>query len=125
MNFKNFLRFLPALLWMLIIFYFSSRSTTNVPGTYLERFLFLKTLHLIEYAILAVLLFFAFTKFHLTILTGYLYALSDELHQSFIPGREGRLRDTFIDLLGIFIGIATIKILRSNRFRRAVKLQKI
>ena len=34
-----------------------------------------------------------------------LYALSDEFHQSFVPGRNPRLIDVSIDLLGAALGI--------------------
>ena len=102
-------RFIPSLIWMLIIFYFSGRQTTGVQGTFTQRFLILKSLHLIEYAILFILFYFGFKKIKPSLFTAYLYALSDELHQSFVYGREGRIRDTFIDLLGIFIGIFLIQ----------------
>lgn len=108
---KKIIRFLPAVLWMVFIFYLSGKATTGIPGTRTERFLILKSFHLIEYAFLALLLFFAFLKYRYTIISAYLYALSDELHQSFISGREARFRDTLIDLLGIFIGIMLIKLL--------------
>ncbi|UNC93967.1 VanZ family protein [Candidatus Contubernalis alkalaceticus] len=34
-----------------------------------------------------------------------LYAVSDEVHQMFIPGRSGEVRDVFIDSVGAGIGI--------------------
>lgn len=34
-----------------------------------------------------------------------LYAISDEVHQLFIPGRSGEVRDIFIDSSGAFTGI--------------------
>ena len=50
----------------------------------------------------------------------YLYACFDELHQTLIPGRTGRFSDTFIDLLGIAIGVglAFVSERRSNLARR-------
>jgi len=33
------------------------------------------------------------------------YSVSDEYHQTFIPGRSGELRDVGIDSIGIFIGV--------------------
>lgn len=102
---KKILRFLPSVIWMGVIFYFSSRSTTGIGTNETDRFLILKTFHLIEYAILAFLLLLAVTKNKLVVLIGYLYAISDEIHQSFIPGRTSRFRDTLIDLIGILIGI--------------------
>ena len=94
---------------MAVIFYFSSQQTTGIQGSYNERFVILKSFHLIEYAVLGILLFIGYKKYKHTIFTAYLYAVTDELHQRFIPGREGRIRDTFIDLLGIFIGVLFIR----------------
>lgn len=34
-----------------------------------------------------------------------LYSISDEIHQLFIPGRSGNIKDIFIDSLGIYLGI--------------------
>lgn len=102
---KKFIRFLPSIIWMGVIFYFSSRSTTGIGTNETNRFLILKSFHLIEYATLAFLLLLAVSKNKLVILIGYLYAISDEIHQFFIPGRTSRFRDTLIDLIGILIGI--------------------
>ncbi|MFH1781684.1 MAG: VanZ family protein, partial [Patescibacteria group bacterium] len=40
-----------------------------------------------------------------------LYGISDEIHQFLVPGRESRIRDVFIDLLGGGIGLWTVKYL--------------
>ncbi|MCI9435156.1 MAG: VanZ family protein [Bacilli bacterium] len=37
-----------------------------------------------------------------------LYACSDEIHQIFIPGRSGEIRDVLIDSIGSFMGIILI-----------------
>lgn len=37
-----------------------------------------------------------------------LYALSDEFHQLFVPGRSGEVRDVLIDSSGSFIGILLV-----------------
>ncbi|MDD4784916.1 MAG: VanZ family protein [Candidatus Shapirobacteria bacterium] len=102
---KKILRFLPAIIWMAIIFYFSSRQTVGIGTNQTDRFLILKSFHLIEYAFLAILLFLAISKKNVVILIAYLYAVSDEIHQHFIPGRTGLFRDTLIDLIGILIGV--------------------
>jgi VanZ family protein len=97
---------------MLIIFYFSSRQTTGIGGnSYWLRFFILKSFHIIEYAILAILLFIALLKFQYTIIFAYLYSLSDEFHQSFIIGRTATLRDTIFDLIGIVFGLFIIRLL--------------
>jgi VanZ family protein len=104
---------------MVIIFYFSSRQTTGIGTNATDRFYILKTFHLIEYATLAVLLFFGYKKYKYSIITAYLYALTDEFHQTFIPGRTGRFRDTLIDLLGITIGLLVLnKLLKLKFFKK-------
>jgi VanZ family protein len=114
-SFKKIINFLPALIWMLVIFYFSSRQTTGIGGdSYWFRFVILKSFHLIEYAILVILLFLVVKKYKFLILISYLYALSDEFHQYFVPGRSAHFRDTFFDLTGIFIGILLIKLFQKK-----------
>ena len=44
----------------------------------------------------------------LSILLGMLYAISDEIHQSFTPGRTPRIADVYIDTLGVILGILLI-----------------
>ena len=39
---------------------------------------------------------------------GISYAISDEIHQSFTPGRGPKITDVFIDSLGVFFGIIVI-----------------
>lgn len=103
-----------------IIYYFSTRQTAEILPETVPHFIFFKSLHILEYATLAVLIFFAFLKEKQAIIFAYLYALSDEIHQTFIVGRSGRFKDTFIDLLGIIIGLYVLKQLRKieaiNRF---------
>jgi len=107
---KKIIRFIPALVWMGIIFYFSSRQTTGIGGdSYWLRFFILKSFHLIEYALLFILINFAINSKINSIFIAYLYGVSDEIHQSFIPGRTSKFTDTLIDLLGIFIGLLILK----------------
>lgn len=101
---------------MCVIFYFSSRSTAGIGHNQVDRFLILKSFHLMEYGFLAILLFFAFKKYGWTIIISYLYAISDEFHQSFTPGRTPAFRDTLIDLLGILIGLFILKKLLKIKF---------
>lgn len=119
MKIKKLIKFIPSFLWMLVIFYFSSRSTTGIGTNETNRFLILKSFHLIEYAFLAFLLSFVFLKKKYIIFISYLYAISDEIHQSFTPGRTSRFRDTLIDLIGIFIGVFIFqKIISFKSFKR-------
>ena len=44
-------------------------------------------------------------KIIISFLIGGIYAISDEFHQLFIPGRSGELRDVCIDSSGVLLGI--------------------
>lgn len=97
---------LPVFLWGLVIFLFSSLSTTPVSQSQFLNFLFFKNLHFWEYAILLVLTFRAVkNSFKLPVWEVYLvslllvvvFSLTDEIHQTFVPGREGKLKDVLID----------------------------
>lgn len=105
MDIKRIIKFIPSIIWMAVIFYFSSKQTTGIGTTSTNRFLILKSFHLIEFAFLAFLLSYAVVKKKIVIIIAYLYAISDEVHQSFVPGRTSRFRDTLIDLVGILIGV--------------------
>jgi len=104
-KYQKILPYLPSLVWMAFIFFLSSQQTVGIGTTKIDRFLILKSFHLIEYCLLFLFLYFAFRQTPKSALFTYLYALSDELHQHFVPGREGKFVDTFIDLLGIAMGI--------------------
>ena len=69
-----------------------------------------KGAHVTEYAILYLLLFRAFytvmasrKALIASAIIGVLYAISDEYHQTFVPLRDGRVRDVIIDSIGIFL----------------------
>lgn len=70
-------------------------------------FIFKKSAHITEYAILYGLLGFGLsqTKFNnLSLFIAILYAFLDETHQLFVPGRTGTIRDVILfDILGVFL----------------------
>lgn len=47
----------------------------------------------------------------LAVIISALYACADELHQTFIPGRSGQIKDVLIDTAGAFTGALTAFIL--------------
>ncbi|MBI3242833.1 MAG: VanZ family protein [Chloroflexi bacterium] len=113
---KSFLtRWGLALLWMLIIFTFSSqpKGTLLVPDLGVWDFVTKKSAHFIEYAFLAVFMLrgargsaplrlsHLIWAFALTVL----YAATDEYHQTFVPGREGHWPDVVVDGLGAMTGL--------------------
>lgn len=96
---------LPPIVWGAVIFSFSSFPTPKTSEIYWQDFLVKKTAHLIEYGILACLLYRAFRNNGLTntkagvlaIIVVFFYGATDEFHQRFTPGREPRIRDVLID----------------------------
>jgi VanZ family protein len=121
---KPFLRviryWLPPLLWMAFIFYLSSDKRGQVSDVQAINFLFFKVLHVIWYSILYFLLFRAFyslqnksmtlkQKMLFAFLIAVFYGATDEIHQTFVPGREGTVRDACIDALGISITYFYVK----------------
>lgn len=101
-NSKGFLNnWLPVFLWALFIFSMSSIQQVKVSEFHTWDFAFKKLAHVTEYAILYALLFRAtkgkaITSYLLTIV----YAATDELHQSFVPGRTGTPLDLGFDASG-------------------------
>jgi VanZ family protein len=91
------------------IFWLSGRESITVSEQGLVNFFFFKTLHVIEYGILFVTTLRAvqntfrmgrIASFYAAFMITVLYAVSDELHQVFVPTREGKLRDVIIDAIG-------------------------
>ena len=101
-------------LWMVLIFYLSSQP--DLPSNRIDYldFIIKKSAHFTEYLILVILWFRALqlkspsAAFFITLV----YAFTDEIHQLFVPGRTGNLRDVFIDGLGICLGVFIINRLR-------------
>ncbi len=51
------------------------------------------------------------TRAMLAFFVGVLYAISDEIHQTFVPGRSCELRDVLIDTTGVLLGCLFIMLL--------------
>lgn len=99
----------PVLLWAGVIFYLSSIPDDRTGGaSELPELMFRKFAHLFEYGLLAFLLARALSGIgwipRRVLAVGFLlcffYAASDEIHQSFVPGRFGKVRDVALDSLG-------------------------
>lgn len=107
----RFLRYwLPPLCWMGIIFWLSSFPGSALSDFGSIDFFVKKSAHIIEYAILYLLLFRAIgtvvvprKALIMSAIIAVLYAISDEYHQTFVPLREGTVRDVIIDSIGIFL----------------------
>jgi VanZ family protein len=88
----------------------------------LANFVVRKCAHFLEYMILALLvlnvvkLYFNMKQvIIITIVFVFLYACSDEIHQLFVPGREGAIRDVIIDTCG-GVTLVLIKLGKSYLF---------
>jgi VanZ family protein len=105
---------LPVVAWCAVIFAFSAVPSLGTGlGTW--DLVLRKLAHVIEYAILAVLLVRATQRPAVAIALGTLYAVSDELHQTFVRGREGRPRDVLIDTAGVVIGVVAARVRTGRR----------
>jgi hypothetical protein len=110
-SWSRFARYwLSALCWMALIFFLSSLPGSSLSDFGSIDFFVKKTAHITEYAILYFLLFRAFHSamvprkaFIVSFIIAVLYAISDEYHQTFIPLREGTVRDVIINSIGIVL----------------------
>lgn len=102
---------------MAAIFYFSSLAGSNI----LYLFAFQEVAyHFIIYLILTLLLSRALKNSYpeisrlklviLVVAIAIIYAITDEFHQIFVPGRSVSSLDLFIDSLGSFVGSIALQI---------------
>lgn len=88
-----------------------------------------KTAHATEYAVLGLLLAGSFSdrkrKRWMSIavpwLFGTMYAVSDEIHQYFVPGRSCQVSDMMLDSLGVIVGVLIGQLLWSRRMHRILE----
>jgi len=114
---KNLKYWIPALLWMLLIFilstsYFSAENTKEtIPsaGGNLRHIA-----HIIEYFILTTFVYIGLSNgfkittgkyFLLSTLISIFYSLTDEVHQYFVPGRNARWIDIGYDGMGVITAL--------------------
>lgn len=143
---KKKLKWLLVIMWMVVIFIFSSQpgnisdenskfviNVFNLLGLDLNstfgdlaNFIVRKGAHFTEYFILYMLLYnalvesFSFKKaLSFSIIGVFLYASSDEFHQSFVPGRGPAFRDVLVDTSGGAAALITIYLYRTfKKIRR-------
>jgi|SRR5471030_660126 len=133
--------------WMIGIFFMSNQPASisdsqsfgvikvlsnigiNMNGIFgeLANFVVRKCSHFFEYMILALLIFNVSKLYFnmkqvtiITILFVFIYACSDEIHQLFVLGREGAIRDVIIDTCGGIV-LVLIKLYVSHLKRSALQ----
>jgi VanZ family protein len=102
----------PVLAWMALIFILSAQSQLPTPQEYWLDVLVEKSAHTFEFAVLAALLSRALAGgrspswrvLGTAVLLAWLYAVLDEWHQSFVPGRSADWHDVVFDWLGAVLG---------------------
>lgn len=145
-NQRNLLIMLAVVFWMAIIFKLSaqpgeqsnllSSKVTGVIVNLAQRFrpdvnvvslnhFIRKCAHFLAYLVLGVIMLFAMRRiglldkrgvgFALLICIGY--AITDELHQAFVPGRTPKLTDVFIDSSGALLGIGIYLLFVEDRWK--------
>ncbi len=112
---------LPVILWAGLIFTLS--GIPHLSSGWRYDFLLRKIAHVTEYFILTLLTYRGLklswntgpTPLNLaTIAFVLIYALLDEIHQSFVPGRAGTWQDVLFDASGIIIFFLLSKIWRGK-----------
>jgi len=108
-------KWLPSLLVMGLIFWFSSQPSSNLPNFDWADKVIKKGGHILGYAMLAWSYWNALDmkprKRWLAWLLAILYAVTDEYHQSFVAGRSPSAWDVFIfDNIGALIGLSVAAI---------------
>lgn len=113
----------PAVAWMGLIFHLSSSSPADLPRL-IEAFAWLGKLrdvvgHLVLYGVLGPLLLLCLWNWVIgstyrlrwaliAIGMGVLYGVTDEIHQSFVPGRSASAFDVLIDTVGVAGGVVGV-----------------
>lgn len=97
---------------MLTIFAFSSIPSDSMPSFSWADLLIKKGAHMLGYGMLALAYLYALqcdlSKWKTAWFLAFLYAISDEFHQSFVMGRQASMIDVAIDSTGALI---TLKLL--------------
>ena len=133
MKIKKFISWLLFILWLGVIFFFSSQSgsaSSNLSNSILmllpfkiSSFTIRKLAHFTEYFILGLLGMNslnksgAFRNKNIILLSLFilLYAFSDEIHQYFVGGRAMRVLDVFIDYTGGLVSQVTFKLIKDKK----------
>ncbi|MCI0551126.1 MAG: VanZ family protein [Anaerolineae bacterium] len=104
-------KWLPSILLMGLIFWFSAQPSSDLPNFDWADKAIKKGGHILGYAMLAWSYWYALdwqpNKPWLAWLFAILYAVTDEYHQSFVPGRYSSAWDVFVfDNLGALIALS-------------------
>ena len=104
-----------SILWMGTIFYLSHQSTLPKLAGHWVDFTAKHSAHFAAYLLLGLLIYRSVSVPHRSITSMVsaivvctIYAICDEVHQVFIPGRYGTVSDVAIDIAGSFVGVSLV-----------------
>lgn len=145
---KRLVGYISVGLWMVVIFLFSNQDSTiskRQSGTIVDfieslgsslgedvlTFLTRKAAHILVYLVLGVLVYNLVRTYELSrrrtvlisICVALGYAAFDEIHQLFVPGRSGELRDVLIDTTAASIGVGVYALIEKINANRLIKKQ--
>lgn len=124
LHIRNVAGGLLALTWMGVIYFLSSRPPTDYPPLFWGAD---KVIHIAVYAVLGVLVAIAvghargtnqWSRIWLVTALVTVYGVSDEFHQSFVPGREPSVGDILADAFGGFVAAVVMFRLRTSMVAR-------
>ncbi len=108
----------PVVIWMAVIFVLSSQSSLPRGPDPIVEIIMRKLAHVSEYALLALLIARALEGWT-TLSRGAMiralaltvaYAVTDEIHQEFVPLRTSAPTDVVVDTAGAFIALALLRL---------------
>jgi VanZ family protein len=120
-NNKRFLRWLPGIGIMVVIFGLSSIPSRELPNFGWLDFIIKKGAHMLGYGFLAAAYWYGMrfdnSRWWLALVLAVVYAITDEFHQSFVPGRH----PSWVDALVIDGGGAVLSLLAVSGIRKRMR----
>ena len=125
---------LAITIWLAAIFALSAQPTWTSSQAWMLITPIRKSAHALEFAVLTGLVWQALRYIEersawfgkmaryrtwTALLLPLLYAISDEMHQYFVPNRQAQVMDVLIDTVGIFLALAVIELLQKKQWSLA------
>ena len=118
---RKAVRWIPAVIWMAVIFLLSHRTGSELDDMlpWVERWFYwlggFNFGHFVAYFILALLVWHAIGKDTLTaklsaVAVCFVYGITDEFHQTFVPGRHPDIMDLRNDVIGALAAMILISL---------------
>lgn len=102
------MKWVPAIIMCLLIFAISSINGGTVNSIGLGKESYHINGHFVLYMLLCVSFFKATKSYWASVVLSGIYAISDEFHQTFVPGRSWENFDLVVDGLGIALAIVIV-----------------